>query len=381
MKAKINFSGAGIKKFFVNNGEKLVLALTVLLFLGFIYSSMNAKPLDDSKSADAINRESRQLVASLQSPTWNEHRTEMGLTPPHYKQETDNSLRPVSGQKVTPSRDWNPPLFPELIKRVDPEIFAVEELQIGAGCGIVPYRSTTAAGAAVRPGVGPGNRPMGPPVGGPPMGGPPMGPPIGGPPIGGPPGGPGGFGRNGQETASLPGVHAPGADAQRKTYVVITGAVPVEKESQEFRRRFEYAMPAIPDQSRARPGAQFATQSDSPHYFCFLIERSEVKDADDKNRNWVHILSKANYANAAAMKDIEQWISPAPEIVSPDDVFQPEVAGAGAKQFNAYVTWPLPPLFLKNWGFEAAHPKVKLNITEEATPQSTPDATQCPAKI
>ncbi len=199
----------------------------------------------------------------------------------------------------------------------------------------------------MRPGGG--RPPMGPPIGGPPMG-----PPIGGPPFGGPGGGPpAGFGRsNNQETASLPGVHAPGADAQRKTYVVITGAVPVEKESQEFRRRFEYAMPAI-----QKTATQFATQTDSPHYFCFLIERSEVKDADDKNRNWVPLLSKGNYVNSEIMKDIAKWFTTAPEIVSPDDVFVPDQAAYKDSFFNAYVTWPLPPLFLKNWGFEACIPK------------------------
>jgi hypothetical protein len=374
--AKINFSGDRIKKFFIGNGEKLVLVLTSLLFLAFLYSAITAKPLDDSKSPDAIKRESGQLVASLQMPTWDGpdgEKNKLGLAPPHFKQQADNSMRPIAGQKLKPSHEWDPPLFPELIKRMDPEIFAVEDLQVDAGRGIVPYRPAAAAGGPIaRPGGGPGFRPGSPPVGPPTMGGPPMG------------GGPGRPGFGGEEmargrtdqTASLPGVHAPGADADRKTYVVITGAVPVEKEVEEFRRRFEYAMPAIADVSRSRSASQYTNQTDSPHYFCFLIDRSEVKDADDKTRNWVPILSKAVYANSDAIKDIGKWFTTAPEIVNPDDVFQPESAGNGNNQFNAYITWPLPPLFLKNWGFEAAHPKVKLNITQEAPQENQPDTTQ-----
>ena len=70
-----------------------------------------------------------------------------------------NSMRPIAGQKLKPSHEWDPPLFPELIKRLDPEIFAVEDLQVDAGRGIVPYRPAAAAGGPIaRPGGGPGFR-------------------------------------------------------------------------------------------------------------------------------------------------------------------------------------------------------------------------------
>ena len=172
---------------------------------------------------------------------------------------------------------------------------------------------------------------------------------------------------------SLPGVHAPGADAQGKTYVIITGAVPVEKQVEEFRRRFEYAVPAVTDAIRSRTTALATTQSDTPHYFCFLVDRCEVKDADDKTRNWTPILSKTNYVNSQAVMDIAKWSTTAPEIVHLDDVFQPDQATWKGAPFNAYITWPLPPLFLKNWGFEATHPKVKLNIAQQAAPENGSD--------
>ena len=387
MKAKINFSGSGIKKFFVNNGEKLFLVLTALVLLAFLYSAIMAKPLDDSKSPDAIKREAGQLVATLQSATWSTHRDEMGLAAPHFKQQADATMRPISGQKLKPVHDWNPPLFPELVKRVDPEIYAVEELQIGAGRGIVPYHAAANANAAgagpgMGPGIGPGHGPgMGGPGFGP--GGPGFGP--GGPGFG--PGGPGGLsmgagGGRVDPNGSLPGVHAPGADAQGKTYVIITGAVPVEKEAEEFRRRFEYAVPAVlSDVNQSRNTSMSVTQSDTPHYFCFLVDRCEVKDADDKTRNWTPILSKTNYVNSQAIMDIAKWSTTAPEIAHLDDVFQPDQATWKGAPFNAYITWPLPPLFLKNWGFEAAHPKVKLNIAQEAAPEAAPEGGQGGANL
>ena len=41
------------------------------------------------------------------------------------------------------------------------------------------------------------------------------------------------------------------------------------------------------------------------------------------------------------------------------------------------ITMPLPPLLLKDWGMEAAHPKIRLNIPEDAatTPGSNPGMT------
>ncbi|HTQ40174.1 MAG TPA: hypothetical protein VMJ32_14200 [Pirellulales bacterium] len=399
MKAKINFNPDGIKRFFITNGEKIVFAATVIIFLLFLYSTITAKPLDDSKSPEAIKRESSQVVSNIQSPTWSAHRGEMGLEPTHFADQVADEIRPIPGQRVRLTREWSPPLFPELIKRADPEIYAIEDLQVAAGSGIVPYKPN-ASGAGQIPGASAGQRlPGGPAQPGLPGGsarGPglpgegALGPGARGPglpgegalgPGGHGPGLPGegsGFGpgvsaagpsRLGQDE-NLPGVRAPGADAEVKSYVIITGAVPVDKEAEEFRRRFEAAVPAAPDSD---PNHQpLVAQTDVPNYFCFLVERSEVKDAGDAKRNWTPILSKENFVNSEALKDLAKWFTQAPEIVHPDDVFAPVPFG---NQYF-YVTWPLPPLFLKNWGFEAAHPKVKLNVAQTTAPENQPDTNQ-----
>jgi hypothetical protein len=383
MKAKINLNAQGIKDFFIGNGEKIVLGVAVIIFLLFLYSTITAKPLDDSKSPEAIKHESSQVETIIQSPTWTQQRDQMGLQPPKYTEEVAAEMRPVSGQRLREPHEWNPPLFPELIKRADPEIYAVEDLQIAAGNGIVPYRSENAAAAPGANGTSIPGQPGAPGMaGGPGLQGPgalmgPHGPGVGP----GMPGEGGGFGPGGgvlgrtmskfDQNANIPGVRAPGADGEFKSYVIITGAVPVEKEVNEYQRKFDSAVPAIPDSDHP----PLTTQTDLPRYFCFLVDRAEVKDANEKP-NWdtsTHILSKNNIVSADAVKDLTKWFMFAPEIVHLDDVFAPE-------EFRGqyfYVTWPLPPLFLKNWGLEAAHPKVKMNQAPGTTlDNTTPDANQ-----
>ncbi|HZZ30307.1 MAG TPA: hypothetical protein VFE46_20075 [Pirellulales bacterium] len=378
MKAKISLNADGMKRFFLGNGEKIVLGLTVIIFLLFLYSTITAKPLDDSKSPDAIKHESSQVVSTIQSPTWTAHRNEMGLLQTHYKDRIDEFMRPISGQPLHDPHEWDPPLFPELIKRVDPEIYPVEELQIAAGSGLVPYKQEAVAAPAAAGTIGPAV--AGPGVGGPGVAGPGAGVAgpggaVHGPGVGGAYGGMGGAQSRFDQNSVIAGVRAPGSDPQPKSYVIITGAVPVEKEVDEYRRKFEAAVPGFPDTDGKKqplipsppPG-----QPELPHYFCFLIERSEVKDAKDAARSWTPILSKTNIVNSEVKKDLEKWATQSPEIVHPDDIFEP--AQFGDQLF--YTTWPLPPLFLKNWGLEAAHPKVKLNSAGAAVPENQPDANQ-----
>ena len=100
MKAKINFSGDSIKKFFFKNVEKLVLGITVLVLLAFLYSVITAKPLDESKSPEAISRDSRAVDSTLEVPTWNAHKEEMHLVATRFKEQTDESMRPIPGTRV-----------------------------------------------------------------------------------------------------------------------------------------------------------------------------------------------------------------------------------------------------------------------------------------
>jgi hypothetical protein len=65
---KPSLSKDGIQQFFLANGEKLLLGITMVILLGFFYSALTAKPLDESNSPEAIKTASN----SLQSQVGNE---------------------------------------------------------------------------------------------------------------------------------------------------------------------------------------------------------------------------------------------------------------------------------------------------------------------
>src|SRR5262249_24497551 len=127
-----------------------------------------------------------------------------------------------------------------------------------------------------------------------------------------------------ETSVQLPGVHAPQADPQRKAYAIITGLVPVEKEMEEYRRRFEFAVRPVVDPTRAPAAMTQPGQTELPHYFCFFVERAEVTDPKNNNLKWAPILSKAHYLDSESIKDIPHWAVPTPEIVQPEYVFVPE---------------------------------------------------------
>ena len=85
----------------------------------------------------------------------------------------------------------------------------------------------------------------------------------------------------------------------------------------------------------------------------------------------------SKWSNAWANQDIvdPNYVFPCDEIPIPgfDPVKTPQSKGT----LTRLITMPLPPLLLKDWGMEAAHPKIRLNIPEDAatTPGSTPGVT------
>jgi hypothetical protein len=346
MKPKINLSGDGIKSFFFNNGEKLVLGITVLVLLLFLYSAITAKPLDDSKSPRAIASKADERRTGVQTPT-EPPRVDFPPVDPR-----DPVAPPANYEAVQQQKEINPPIFQELHLRTEPEFFPVENLQVAAEVGIVPYRPASGVAGVIpqvvqplgRPAIGAGHdtthdlgninqrTPLGAnhalgAAGGAGAVAAPAAVPLGG--------------------ASAYGVHAPGADPQPKGMAVITGLIPYEKQCEAYRREFELALPA--------------GQVDPPIYQLFNVQRAEVKDAADTNLNWQNISYKT------AWLDTQNWAvpPPTPELADPQTVCPPapflaSAEAGGSQSVLTYVTWPLPPMYLKNWAPNSVHLKIPL---------------------
>ncbi len=141
MKMKLKFSGAAIADFFVVNGEKMVLGVMVLVLLWFLYGAITARPLDDTKSAYAIEQKSKEATERINAVPWDrapQEEKDKAATVDFQKLiAEDRKEVPISALQL--GNEWNPRLFPELTKRGDPEIYPVAELQIASGCAVVPY--------------------------------------------------------------------------------------------------------------------------------------------------------------------------------------------------------------------------------------------------
>jgi hypothetical protein len=340
MKPKINFSAAGIVSFFANNGEKIVLGIMLLILLFFLYGAITAKPLDDSKSPDAIVRESEQAKKRISEVDFKDSGETVSAT--DFQKLINEEQKEVPMAKLEEHNLWDPRLFAELTKRPVPDFFPVQELQIASGYALIPYARTDASGhatAAAAPAAATGGAKI-------------------------------------PASANLPGVRVQGADVRPVYYAIITGIVPEEKQSLEYKRKFEYAIrPAErpgPSASSVTPGQSVASSPDEPHYDFFKVQRAEVKnDANDPNLKWVD-LDWHSLLPDGGKPEANKWAAQYPEIVEHNYVFPPEQLPGG--NLNIFLTWPLPPVYLKYWGLEAAHPKVPLIKPEGAAEPSTQPA-------
>jgi hypothetical protein len=361
---KPSLSKDGIQQFFLANGEKLLLGLTVVILLGFFYSALTAKPLDESNSPEAIKMASNTLQSQVGTPTWDDKKKEMNLASPEFPNLAEGSSKPISALPFIATREWKPPLFPELKRRAEPKIFAVDELQVASGAGLLAKqidpnragvaaapltseRSTTTATAPKR--IDP--------------------------------------------TASIPGAHAQSAEAEGKPYVVITGLVPIDKQTLEYNDKFALAMPAELDPSKPPPPtAPQAGMPELPVYAVALVQRREVTPGMKADAPWPAadtaigemykryqeaVVDMGTWSNAWANQDIVDlnYVFQCDELPIPGfDPTAPQNAQSRGT-LTRLVTMPLPPLLLRDWGLEAAHPKIRLNIPDDAA-AATPGVNQ-----
>src|SRR5262249_30492927 len=167
------------------------------------------------------------------------------------------------------------------------------------------------------------------------------------------------------------GANPSGADPRAKMYAIITGIVPWSKQCEEYGSRFEFAVPPVlqpSDPSHPAPLTSAQTgQAQLPEYIGFRVQRTEA--IEPQEADWA--AAKSLYI--PALNDLASWSnqSALQDIVDPNYIFHPQTLNPKNGSLTTYIPWPFPPLFLKNFGFEATHPKVKLNL-----PQAAPDAPQ-----
>jgi hypothetical protein len=385
MKAKLNLNGAAIKNFFINNGEKLILIATVLILFSFAYGAITAQPIDPNMP-EKIKTESTAVQARVNEVEWPVYaKDKPELTPVDYKAKAEASNQPETRvAKLDHNVPLQPQHFKDLIKRADPKILPVMELVGYGGSALVPYLREAEDPAKAAAQAAPPRQRRPDTKGGKaagktnPRGAAGAENPEGRLPVGGLPGR--GRGRRGEEEgtpaaqavadrsisgAQLPGVRATfasGAEAKPKYFTVLTGLIPFEEQYKEYKKKFEDALGKDYVSTAMPPGGDQYT----PVYFAFHIQRAEVKDDRDQNLDWKKLDIVAARRETATWAQTNQ-----PQSEPPIDPFY-SFSQNNENDWIGFLEWPLPPMYLKNWGFEVTHPKVpflKMETTEEMMPE------------
>jgi hypothetical protein len=412
MKAKLKLDTSAIKGFFQEHGEKFVLVAGLLVMLLFIVSIFKQETLPANLQANAIKEiaTTAEHNVSITKPP----QGELAFTMPA-------GVAPVEGKKFDPAivsmmRPGTP--FDDPNKRTDPTLFPVLNLQaIGMNGAIelggngpevrvaprgvgrplpgrgrqladpsAPTRSRDASAPTVpRDSSAPTSRGAGRPVG--PPGQPSAGRPLAGAatPSKGLPGVTPLAGTPGEADVEnekplppemeLPGPPAMGATVEARPFVMVTGAIPFEKQLREYEMRFAHAQKGEAGANQNRMIQQ--DDRDLPKYVWWRLERVDLASGEEKTIidfgdldqifkdvqeigkpqviKGIHPTTSKNEAGYKhLLADMKTWQN------NPNEVVPPEYIDA------VWLTWPLPPVLLHDWGHEATNPLIPLTSPEAA---------------
>ena len=307
----IAFNQEAIVDFLLRHGEKFLVAVIGLAALGLAWGAFDAVR---SKSASAQQRPEAILRQADEAA----RHIDRDKTPPAGEKWSGQPLATAIDPWRNPSVAAPPqlalldrPLFEELAKRTQPDVFPIEDLRAVAGLAVLPSKAPAAEPAAAeRPRPRPRGRDGEPAAGGQP----------------------------GDQAGGQPGTGAV-ADKPRgriAPYAVVTGLIPVSKQVAEYSHRFESV--GFKDAKR-----------DSPLWADWTIERTVVGaegerwepiDLVDAGRRW-----QAEWSGLAGDKVPDAYLLSAAE-----DKRNPKTTPP--------YCGPLPQLLRGSWGVSSLHPWV-----------------------
>ena len=141
-KSKLSLGPGGIKGFFVEHVEKIVLGIVLLAVVGFVYFGSTVETFPESKTPATLLQTVQQATNKMETPSWD--KVKETVLPP----SIDNPIV----IRVTPEqfsiRTMDPPIQPSRSKRRDPKIYAPTQLEVAAmvaGVGMIPGEEEIAA--------------------------------------------------------------------------------------------------------------------------------------------------------------------------------------------------------------------------------------------
>ncbi len=298
--------------------EKFVFGLFALLFLMLCWAAIKQTPYD--KRPEEFRTTADQVRGKVEGSTFDATKD----VPP--VKELPEAEEVPNLQFVT-HRRWSEPVFEVGKRRPEPKFLPLVDVRVATGYGALSMRDSSDPKATATPAKGAKDSPLPHPI-------------------------PGGKGlRNGPTVAAADGdkaapaggsaAPAAGSMLKGKQWAVITGLVPLQSQSKEYRAVF-------------RDARHTDANLDSPHYTSFQVERAEVSPGTvaGDNEKWQPVDVKASEKEMAAIID---WDTEAVDQVFTDPV----------------LTQKLPRIIGKDkeHGKSILHPKIPLGQQERGEPR------------
>jgi hypothetical protein len=370
---KLSLSPASIKDFVVDHTEKVVFFIVSLSLLYFAWSAFFSRDVLKTRPEDILDK-----VGKAQK---NLEESKPLEAPPRARSAWPSvASRAIPDDIYVQDKPFNPRHYPERKDDADPELLAFVRLTGQAvvgpiavkGPGVVteaaaepeeepeepkreaaPKRDAEAekprTTARARAGEGRGVGPVG-------RGGAPMGRGVAieedeeDEPMRARKAAPRGAARVPLAPGTYGGVRPAGRFGyEGRRMIVLTGLVPVQAQTEEYRKAFTGKAP--------RP----RREQNEPVYGFYRIERREIAP-DGKASAWNEGFvpwTTLEHADLKGVKDVEDfysdWADKAPPVTS-------------KRYHDPLLTMPLPPLLLSDWGPEATHPEIPLLRAETKPP-------------
>lgn len=257
-------AGPGIKDFLVNHVEKIVFGLVAGLVLMLVYKSYGRASVNANQSPEALQQRTEQAKLHIEQDTWSAVEKTRYPKPDQFSGQAQEDGLPIDLASYRTPLPWDPMDFVVETKRMDPEILAVEDLEVYGGYGAIAMKRVDRFGAASR------NSDL-----------------VSLPDD---------LQRFYSDMTSQPGGGSDG-EAKGVYFVAVLGLVPYEKQQQAYDKAFLNK-------------ADFDATRDVPNYLLGRVERAEISSND--RSNWEPV--KTNRAFQ------EQWASVGEEMAHVDHI-------------------------------------------------------------
>jgi hypothetical protein len=385
-KIKLKLDGETIKGFFVTHGEKIGVGIALFVMLIFVTGAFKRETLPQNLQAESVTKQNSDANSRL-----------VNTKPP-----ADPPIPPVDGRvvPVPPNAYDIPPIvntgnvFNDPNKNADPKLFPIIDLQAHGFRGAIAL----AGNGPLQGGLGMGGRPMIAPQ---PI--PATVPDKNAKKAADKKAGPAGekamppaaslFGGMGAQNGPrpipgawpLPGAPSNG-NVEARYGVMITGAIPEEAIQKSYEGAFAHAMKGeevgAGPQLNGMGAPHHSSDNTKPQYIAWRLERTEIDSAgkpietrtidtgdvtqvlgDIKEIGKTTVMGslKPTGGFVKRQEDVKTWSGHGEEVVSPECLGAP------------WLSWPLPPMILHDWGREATSPKLPL-VTAEASDDAAPGA-------